>query len=159
MAVVQMIKDGPSDTIATGQVATIKWWLRQSWEDSRLRWDPDKYAYSSGNGTATVDSISRPPGSFGGVWIPDMVSGHRRSRKESTPPMPSQRHSDTAEHVQMLWESKFDGKQQTAGLDEPTRVEIGWSGWVFWSIPQLVHLNMVDSAGALATHTSACPSV
>ena len=55
----------------------------------------------------------------------------------------------------MLWESKFDGTQQTAGLDEPTRVEIGWSGWVFWSIPQQVHLNMVDSAGALAKRTSA----
>ena len=107
LAAVQMIQDGlkrscpdciPSrlPRLATLQVATIKWWLRQAWDDSRLRWDPDKYAYSSGNGTATVDSITRPPGSLGGVWIPDMVrwpvGGSRRTREENTPPKP-QAHS------------------------------------------------------------------
>lgn len=44
---------------------------------------------------------------------------------------------------QMLWESKFDGTQQTAGMDEHTRLEIYNSGWVFWSIPQQIHINMV----------------
>jgi nicotinic acetylcholine receptor len=98
-------------------VAKIKWWLRQAWKDSRLEWDSNDFTYDMGNGeTGKVASIQRPGGAHGGVWIPDMV----------------------------LWQSLFDGSQSTAAnADMPTMLDITPDGKVFWSLPQVVNINMV----------------
>jgi len=99
------------------QVATIRWWLRQTWKDVRLSWDPAAYSFHSGTEVETLDSITRPPGTHGGLWIPDLI----------------------------LWDSDFAAysSQVQTGIDGPTRLEINHTGTVFWSVPQEVHIEMV----------------
>ena len=99
------------------QVATIRWWLRQTWTDTRLSWDPAAYSFLSGTEVETLKSITRPPGTHGGIWIPDLL----------------------------LWDSDYQAysTQSQTGLDGPTRVEIYHTGEVFWSVPQEVRIEMV----------------
>lgn len=59
------------DTVS--QVATIKWWLRQSWKDQRLAWNTAAYTYGKGDQTGFVGSVNRRPGPEGGTWTPDLV--------------------------------------------------------------------------------------
>ena len=98
------------------QVATIKWWLRQTWVDKRLSWTPKDYQYLiPGSQTGMVKTIQRPAGTAGGVWSPDMV----------------------------LWESLFDNSQSTATAEGCPNLRISSDGTVFFSCPQVVSIRMV----------------
>lgn len=56
------------------QVATIKWWLRQSWKDTRYAWNPADYSYGKSDQTGVINVIHRKPGpEGGGTWVPDLV--------------------------------------------------------------------------------------
>jgi len=98
------------------QVATIKWWLRQTWVDKRLSWTPKDYRYLTPDSqTGMVKTIQRPAGTAGGVWSPDMV----------------------------LWESLFDNSQSTATAEGCPNLRISSDGTVFFSCPQVVSIRMV----------------
>ena len=109
MVVLEKIKIDTPD-----QTASIKWWLRQSWKDPRLAWDPETYRYGKEGRTGTVQQISRPAGRDGGVWIPDLT----------------------------LWESNDQGTSVSNNYQSST-LQISHDGSVYWSNPQQVHIDMV----------------
>ena len=96
------------------QIATIRWWLRQSWKDPRLAWNTADFSYGKGQQSGVISSISRKAGPEGGTWTPDLT----------------------------LWESHFDGTQSNAVFIEPQPLTIRSDGSVFWSVPQQVRTNI-----------------
>ena len=67
------------------QVATIKWWLRQAWKDTRLARNTAEYTYGRGDQTGFISSINRRAGPDGGTWTPDLVLWYAFARNGLPP--------------------------------------------------------------------------